>query len=59
MLPGTGNMGSCLSFQLAMRGLSIVMGSQEPAKAQQLADQICKETQLNSVNGISNSEAER
>lgn len=52
-------MGSCLSFQLATRGLSIVMGSREPAKAQQLADQICKETQLNSVNGISNSEAER
>lgn len=52
-------MGSCLSFQLAMRGLSIVMGSREPAKAQQLADQISKEAQLNSVNGISNSEAER
>jgi hypothetical protein len=33
------------------------MGSQDPAKAQQLADQISKETVPNSVKGVSNAEA--
>jgi predicted dinucleotide-binding enzyme len=57
VLPGTSNMGSHLFFQLTKKYLSIVMGSQDPAKAQQLADQISKEMALNSVRGVSNAEA--
>lgn len=57
VLPGTSNMESHLSFQLAKKDLSIVMGSQDPAKAQQLADQISKETASNSMKGVSNAEA--
>jgi predicted dinucleotide-binding enzyme len=57
VLPGTGEIGSRLAFQYAKAGLSVVVGSGDPAKSQQIAAQISKETQSTSVKGLTNAEA--
>jgi len=57
VLPGTGDIGRRLAFQYAKAGLSVVLGSRDPAKAQQFAAQISKDTQSSSVKGLTNAEA--
>ncbi len=57
VIPGTGEIGSRLAFQYAKAGLSVVVGSRDPAKAQQIAAQISKETHSSSVKGLTNAEA--
>jgi NAD(P)-dependent dehydrogenase (short-subunit alcohol dehydrogenase family) len=57
VIPGTGRIGSRLAFQYAKAGLSVVVGSRDAAKAQQIAAEISKETQSSSVKGLTNAEA--
>jgi len=57
VIPGTGKTGSRLAFQYAKAGLSVVVGSRDAAKAQKIAAEISKETQSNSVKGLTNAEA--
>ncbi|CAK9238712.1 unnamed protein product [Sphagnum jensenii] len=57
VIPGTGNIGRRLAFQYAKAGLSVVVGSRDAAKAEQIADEIAKETHSSSVKGLINAEA--
>jgi predicted dinucleotide-binding enzyme len=57
VIPGTGNIGRRLAFQYAKAGLSVVVGSRDAAKTEQIADEIAKETHSSSVKGLINAEA--
>jgi NADPH-dependent F420 reductase len=57
VIPGTGEIGSRLASQYTKAGLSVVVGSRDPARAQKIAAQISREIHSNSVKGLTNAEA--